>query len=796
MIKAPFNFVPLNKKTYIVDWADKISQDIPFADGISGYIELQIQAETPVFISDVVHEDNTMIHEFCNVTDAHGKKQYFIPGTSIKGMLKNVMEILSFGKMTQVQNQSFGIRDLSNGTDGLFYRSKVKVDNVHCGWLKSKNNGYVIDDCGLPWRISAEELDHQYHMRLMDFIQNGQNFRSDTNKTALKKYRMFHDAHLDDDQLTGYFMPDNEIGISAGGRKFVRFNHGGEAGTIVFTGQPGVRKQKYNEKKKKMIWSGKFFEFVFPERRENTDIPVPEQVFKAFESIHQNSSDYIDFRRKQLRRGESIPIFFIYDDEGNIDTMGISYMYKFPAFNSVYNGIPIALLKQDKHDLCECIFGYTGKLESLKGRVQFTSARLQGNVTFAHEVKLALAKPHPSYYPLYLGKGQTWNAEEIEIAGRKRYPVRCENDIAGNEGTDNMSRIIQPLGSGSTFKGLIRFHNLRPIELGALVSAIDFCQHEECRHSIGQGKPLGYGKVKLSVTGQHLECDSAEDSYSLSQARATFVNEMERQFNGWANSYQLTELFAMAKDIPSDKISQFTYMRMSTTSEENYFKKGLTAYAQGEQLGTFTQILSGNVATIKQLSNVSANAKREDIELLLANEQVRREQEQNKQRERREQELARQKEEEIQIQQRAIAEEIATRAKEAFESKKFADAKNLYIEAASYGFNTYQAKIDECQMEFDKTENLTTDIVSFLASVKLASIPAFANNLKKRNNAVPLTLDDVPFIIKKIVNDWKLLKTNDKKNWLDRKKWAPVEKEILADITNAIFDGIKDLPIK
>lgn len=795
MIKAPFNFVPLNEEPYIVDWADKISQDIPFEDGISGFLELQIQAETPVFISDTVHEDNTTIHEFCNVVDAHGEKHYFIPGTSIKGMLKNVIEILSFGKMTQVQNQSFGIRDLSNGTDGLFYRSKVKVDNVHCGWLKSKNNGYVIDDCGLPWRISAEELDRQYRMGLMNFIQDGQNFRSDSNKTAIKKYRMFHDAH-NDDQLTSYFIPDKEIGISAGGRKFVRFGQAGEAGTIVFTGQPGVRKQKYNEKKRKMIWSGKFFEFVFPEKVENTNVPVPEQVFKAFESIHQNSSDYVGFRRKQLRSGESIPIFFIYDDEGNIDTMGVSYMYKFPAFNSVYNGIPIALLKQDRHDLCECIFGYTGKLESLKGRVQFTSAELQGNATFAHDVRLALAKPHPSYYPLYLGKGQTWNVESVEIAGRKRYPVRCENDIVGNEGTDNMSRIIRPLGSGSIFKGFIRFHNLRPIELGALISAIDFCQHRDCQHSIGQGKPLGYGKVKLSVVGQNLKCNSAEKSYSLPQVRAAFVNEMENHFNGWATSTQLTELFAMAKGIPSDKVSQFSYMTMSTTSENNDFKNGLTAYAQGEQLGTFTQILSGNVVSIGQLSNVSANARREDIELLLANEQARLEIEQARQKERREQELARQKEEEIRMQQRSVAEGIAIQAKEAFENKNYAESKELYEKAAFYGFDSYQAKIDECQMEIDKATMLSTGIVEYLTSVKLASIPAFANNLKKRNGNIPISDNDVPYIIQKIKDSWDSLKLSERKAWIDRKKWSPIEKEIGVGMTDAIYNGVKDLKIK
>ena len=622
MIKAPFNFVPLNEKAYFPEWADKISHDMPFKDGLSGKIRLRLTAETPVFISDKVQDDNTEPCEFCHVMDSTGNKRFFIPGTSIKGMLRNVLEIISYGKMTQVQNQSFGIRDLSNGTDGKdFYRKKVTVNNVHCGWLRMDKVGYSLDDCGLPWRISAEEIDKKYHIGLMDFIINKNNFKSDANKTAQKKYLLFQ-AYGEDNQLTDYFEPVTIPGINAGGRRFVRFGRGGMEGKIVFTGQPGPRQKKYNDRKKKCVSSGKQFEFVFPSQPEKSNIPVPISVFKEFESIHQNSADYIDFRRKQLRRGEEIPVFFIYNEEGEVDTMGISYMYKFPAFNKVYNGIPLPLLDKTKRDLSECIFGFTDKGDSLKGRVQFTAATLCSDSSLQDEAKLALAKPHPSYYPLYLGKGQTWNTSRIRIAGRKRYPVRQESDILRNEGTDNMCRIIHPLNAGATFEGDLRFINLRPFELGALLSAIDFCQHEECLHNIGQGKPLGYGKVKLTVLDSMVNCIGAEDmSFSIEQARDAFVCEMEKQFPGWSSSPQLTELFAMAKGIPAEKSSLFKYMKMSTTGEDNEFKQGLKAYSQGEQLGSFTQILSGNIPQIKQQSNVSLDEKRKDIESQLAKEQ-------------------------------------------------------------------------------------------------------------------------------------------------------------------------------
>lgn len=617
MLKAPFNFVPLNEEPYIPEWADLISQDMPFEDGLSGKVRLKIIAETPIFVSDKVQEDNNVPCEFCHILDSLGNKRYFIPGTSIKGMLRSVMEILSFGKMAQVQNQSFGIRDLSNGEDGLFYRSKVKVDKVHCGWLRMSEGEYFLDDCGLPWRISAEEIDRRFHIGLMEFITNKGNFQSDDNKTTKKKYALF-EAHEDCSLLTTYFEQTNIPGINAGGRKFVRFGHGGMEGTIVFTGQPGARQKKFNERKKKDISSGKFFEFVFPEQPEQSDIPVPEQVFKEFESIHQNSDDYTKFRKAQLMRGKEIPVFFIYNEDGEVETMGLSYMYKFPAFNKVYNGIPLPLLSKNTRDLCECIFGFTDNTNSLKGRVQFSMASLCTEPSFMPDVKLALAKPHPSYYPLYLGKGQTWNTENIRLAGRKRYPVRPQDAILSNSGTDSMSRIIRPMNAGATFEGEVRFFNLRPVELGALLSAIDFCHHEECSHNIGQGKPLGYGRVKLTVADSSIESISQNKPCSKAQAEEAFVSEMEKHFPGWATSLQLKELFAMAKGIPADMASRFAYMTMSTTGEENEFKQGLKAYSQGEQLGSFTEILSGNVPHMKQQSNVSPDAKRVDIELQLA----------------------------------------------------------------------------------------------------------------------------------------------------------------------------------
>lgn len=796
MIKAPFNFVPLNDEPYLAGWADSISQDIPFEDGISGTIELQIETKTPTFVGDEVKKDSTEVCEFCHIchiVEKDGKKKYFIPGTSIKGMIRNVMEILSFGKMaqTQVQNQSFSIRDLN---DNRFYRKKVTSDNVRCGWLSYNGMQYQLEDCGKPDRITAEELDEIFNMKLLDFITNGGNFKSDENRTAQKKYEMFKKAGHKETELTGNFMKN------------------GSCGTIVFTGQPGARRM--NERQ------GKHKEFVFSEKAEQK-IVIPEMLFKVFDTIHQNSPDYVGIKKKNkegeqktcyrnlLKAGKKIPVFFIKDGNGEIEAMGLSYMFKYPAFNSVYNGIPEALLKLDGHDLCECIFGYTSKSKSLKGRVHFSPAILTGEAMFCEKTKLALSKPHPSYYPLYLGDGQTWNSKSIKIAGRKRYPVRETEDIYGNEGTDDMNRTIRPIAQGSIFKGMIRFHNLRPIELGLLLDAIDFCQHSECFHNIGQGKPLGYGKVKLSVTPEkeNMKRISDGEAYASQDARKEFEKEMTDKFKEWSDSPQLKELFAMAKGIERGYGSKFQYMNMSTQSDQNEFKTGSRNYCSGtEQLGAFTQILSGDVKGVPLRDNASVRESRIDVELKLIEEQEERERklvkEAEEQRAReeafarqqaeKERKLAEQREAERLEQLKKESNDIAAQADKDYKCKKYVEAKKWYEKAASYGFETYQEKIKICedeQRKIDETKN--KDFSTFLAGLNISSLNAFATNLKKRNELSPITADDIPLIINKIQASKDKLKSKDAKKLLKRETWGEMEKALGAEMTDTIYNAIK-----
>lgn len=558
-IKAPFNFVPLNTEVYFPEWADQISHDVPFSDGLSGELNLSITAETPILVGgERKREEDGYTHVYFVQSPSGG---CYIPGSTLKGTIRSVLEILSNGKMKQCSDTRFPIRDVNIRE----YRNLLNPDIVHCGWLRMKNEKYILEDCGFPRRLSIFEID-----RLLRTDIRNNRLANDTQRTAKWKY-----DKIGNKSLEVRFVDDPEQATSQQDRRrFVRLvKSGGTAGTIVLTGQPNKRKK---------------YEFVFPHVPNPRTVEVSACVMKDFTDTHLNSTDYNEFRKPQLMSGKRIPIFFFYDrDEIQVDAIGLTSMFKIPSFNSVHDGIRGATnnLLSPKMDLAECMFGKTDDNNgSLKGRVHFGHAMLNGQPNWAEVVNPVLGQPHASYYPLYLRTGLDWDSDsnQFVIAGRKRYPVRRSNRVSPNPAPENaddrnITSKLHPLNRESVFTAKIRYHNLRPVELGALIAAITFDDHDECRHNIGLAKPLGYGKVKIELSG----ISSEERNDYLRR----FRTEMK---DYWENDAQpKTELLAMAKGIPEGMDGYFTYMQMSTQGSQNEFLQGKQ---DGSYLKRFTEI--------------------------------------------------------------------------------------------------------------------------------------------------------------------------------------------------------------
>ncbi len=604
IIKSPYNFVPLSEEVYTPSWADKISQDVPFSDGVSGKIRLRITAETPIFIRNGQKQDKEKDRNKDGQTakqDADKKPQkfsqtpdgrFYIPATSIKGEVRNVLEIMSFGRMTVDERAKFAHREWDQPK---IYPLK-DVNNqkeIHCGWLRKKSNSedYEIEDCGKPLRIHHTDLDAYFGKKVMEenfstkgnpLFNKSKSTKEEDNsqKTMAYKYGVIRKAGLEG-MLENFHYAPREATETKGFANCVSYCESSEnVGTIVMTGQSASWNNNLEDN------DAKIHEFVFPNVK-NGSLDFSKEELEHFKFIYSRDKKEGDFLRERLKTKRGCPIFFRVNGT-KVRDWGLAFMYKLPYDRSVYESLPTKHKKEEvEPDLAECIFGYinqkspSGKDKnthknklSLKGRVQFGHAFCL-TAEEDEEKTITLSSPKASYYPTYIRQ----NEKDIEtngyktydkgqLSGWKRYVLK-DNAAPESTGTEKTDTTIRPLKAGATFECDITFHNLRPIELGALLSAITFHNTPECRHQLGQGKPYGFGKVRYELL-----TDSIKDN-SIAFYLEKFEMEMEANFSpkvNWLASPQIVELFTIAQNHGINSADdRFQYMKLNPESGVNEF---------------------------------------------------------------------------------------------------------------------------------------------------------------------------------------------------------------------------------
>ncbi len=573
-IKSPFNFVPVSNQVFSPDWADEISQDIPFSDGVSGTIGLTITADSPIYIRNgQLHKDENSKdkdYSFSHVSTSAGNR-YFIPGTSIKGEVRNILEIMSYGKMCVDKSAQFARRDLRNRE---VYPLLKEQGKELCGWLRRKGEGYEIEDCGRFWRISHPKIDRLLGTDVMrrNFSQAMAGTLKDEQKTADYKYHLISDESI----LEG--LTFEETGKNQMGDALVEYTAGGSLrGTIVFTGQPS----SWTEPRDKNA-IGKYYEFVFPERKQCVR-NISREDFDHYAFIYKDSTEWSRIKRllyKSEHGGRGVPVFFIPKGNDSVEHFGMAYLYKMPYDHSVFESLPNDHQDKGKRDLAECIFGYTDKQDALKGRVQFGHAFVPDGVQAKpmDRIRLVLGSPKASYYPLYVsqdGKGgvtSTYNTYDHGTpSGWKRYYVRKDTSVRMT-GQDKVDTYMEPLDKGVEFRGTVTFHNLRPVELGALLSALTFHATPQCRHQLGMAKAYGFGKcrydIKLNVTASPRAGQAKDAEYFM----ARFEDYMSRHVAAhWIEQQPIKELFTMAgNEVANGGV--FDFMTMTNNKDTNEFE--------------------------------------------------------------------------------------------------------------------------------------------------------------------------------------------------------------------------------
>lgn len=556
-VHAPYNFVPLSKKVFFPDWAVKVSHDIPFSDGISGTIECTLTNVSPLYIRN---GGNWTREEIMADTKENPAQAFFrvgtdfiIPGTSIKGMLRNIIEIASFGKMNRVDNRKYSFRDLSKGHPYLKLMRGAKA-----GWL-------TLDKETRAWFLTPCEFARIDHNDLIKFDPKARDIKLEQN--AKSKYSVWTKS-LDVRFDLGIKTPSGVKALNLGG------NTATATGTIVFTGQPSANNGKKGEK---------HLEFIFHSKGTGKNRVSPELI-REVEFIHSESEDW-----KFHKENGIIPVFY----HGNASvpsSIGLALMYRLPYKHTIHD----AIRHIDKDtgtdhfhadpDLAETMFGFEGEPEGLKGRVFVSPAIARtGTAKPGNAFHTILGSPKPTYYPSYMEqKNQRTSSTTLmddtgTVRGWKRYPAKPfhEKDIVKPaEDQMKVSTKFVPIAKSAEFTFKIRVHNLKPAELGALLWALEWGGNKELCHSLGMGKSFGLGQVKIDVNpgGTKLIKITGEVAQP-SGLQQEFEKLMQEKVSAdWRETNQLVQLLGMAT--PSNASGKIL---KHMTLEPNQFSKGKNA---------------------------------------------------------------------------------------------------------------------------------------------------------------------------------------------------------------------------
>lgn len=575
-LRAPYNFVRLNEKVLPTPLTDGPSHARPVADHLSGEIEVEWAAETPLLVGG---SDNDLPCRF----GPDENDPLIIPSASLRGLTRATLEIAAYARLAFVDDQLFGLRDFESMTwQGVIKNGheRYSVHNIEAGWLRK--NGESVELSEVPYgQVAIEEL-------CATLTAKGVTTTEDEWRTMSlhdRRYRItkaglggrMHWIKRTDIKTTQYEKSAYKLGNGTASLD----------GYLVVAGAANRPGETGSDKKYETVFFGGF------EDGKKTTVPLA--AVERFQKIQIEDGNQHNgpveanwsYWKTKFENGESVPVFFCGRPNAPDFALALTRLMRVPFLNSV---LDVAKRSQkpenlpDQLDFVQALFGCTPEKGNepdpakpltlpWKGRVFFRHAELVGDAPEPTDaVAMVTMQPKPSFYPYYLRPDGSddvkhpvdWSSDHARLAGRKRYPARnratAPNKVVGAPNENKKAeQESQPQFLPATreeplvCKSRIRLHNVSPIELGGLVFALTFGQLNQdqgYRHMLGRAKAYGYGQIKTRITGTRLAQADGKDAPSLSACLKKFKTWVTEQLGQAETLYEdlpeIAELLALA----------------------------------------------------------------------------------------------------------------------------------------------------------------------------------------------------------------------------------------------------------
>lgn len=554
-VHAPYHFVPLSKWVYLPEWAHLVSHDHPFEDGLSGSINIKLINKTELLVGANTTRQERQPSQVHWAKTPNGKP--VIPGSSLKGMVRSFLETATFAKFKQVDDNRYAYRDISGAKTS--YSQILQNTNDQAAWL-------IFDSVKGNWQYRRCKHTRLYGKDINQYLSTQKiQEKIDNNlstQTTLKKYQIWPLNKAAINFSVGeYFTAKNnkprECAITLG--------NGSYQGIPVFTGyRPGRGKD--------LDFNYMFFDVS--DTSEFIEASLVNQMFAA------HDEELIQYLKEKGHSKFGIPIFIRESKKRGegIVALGLAKMPKMlydESVASLANAQQTGWIENDvSFDLCELMFGTLRDYGiGLKSRVIFSDAQCIKDTGTKNSTPVILGQPQASYLNAYLEqqhhngnvRGELTKYDEgAKLAGWKRYPAQAKfsahlpDDLKGKVNVQSKLELLKP---GAEFSGRVVFHNLKPMELGALLWALN--PNEKFHHGLGHGKSLGAGAVQLTA---ELKIMHDQEALSAEALIRQFIEHMNAQYPAlnmndasWENSAQVQHLLAFG-DLEDNRNKNLDYM--------------------------------------------------------------------------------------------------------------------------------------------------------------------------------------------------------------------------------------------
>lgn len=534
---APYNFIPLPEQVVAaINKADDLPNHNTYTDvnyPNTGYFEVTLTTKSPLYIRCPITEEKFKQQEQVKNTAEFfyttKQEQPVIPGSSLRGMLRNLLEIVSYSKIVFVDDCAIFYRAVAaekNDPLKLPYENITGKfgKNVCVGYLVKNSDGWYVKPASKPFELGLPEKILHYLKIRESYIKNIPGFINLKSENYKPQY---HEISFEIVERRGRNLYFGKIGTIPNNYKY--------KGLLVCSGNMAETSEGLQQN------SNRKYHTIVLQPKDNAQlIKINEQTVQFYlENLTTFQKEHFDPNNGCLVEGR--PIFYVAQNN-EVRFFGHSPNFRVPSLKldgtekKILDFVPTTMKDEKTIDYVDAIFGYTKKKASeiketnknyaYASRIFITDAQLkdknQNDIWLSQNsiVPKILAGPKPTAFQHYLTQQEPNDLVKLDhygspppheavIRGYKKYwhkglettldKIREDKEVKPN---DTQHTQFKPLRSEVEFKFKIHFENLSNKELGAMCWILNLpnnAPNKPCYHHLGMGKPLGMGAIKLDA---------------------------------------------------------------------------------------------------------------------------------------------------------------------------------------------------------------------------------------------------------------------------------------------------------